>query len=82
MAEAHTKQRYCGFFNNILAEAEIIRVVWPPRPWRNHNSIELFLLELIPGNLVILHNERRLLANFSKQMNEIIGKRVVVIYDY
>ena len=26
MTEAHTKQRHSGFFNNILAEAEIIRM--------------------------------------------------------
>ena len=81
MTEAYTKQWHGGFFDSILAETEIIRMVWPARPWRNHNSIELFLLELIPGNLVVFHDEWWLLANFSKEMNKIISKRVVVIYD-
>src|SRR5215475_11385042 len=81
MADAHTQQRHLRFFNDILAETEIIRLIWPPRPRRNHNSIELFFLQLIPGNLVILHDEGWLLANFGKEMNKIISKRVVVIYD-
>ena len=81
MTEAHTKQWYLGFFDGIPAEAEIIRMIRPPGTWRNHNSIELFALELVPGNLVILHDERRLVANFSEEMYEIVSERVVVIDD-
>jgi hypothetical protein len=82
MTEAHAKQRYLGFFNDIPAEAEIIRSLWMTGPGRNHDPIELLLLELIPGNLVILHDERNFVANFSKEMNEIVGERVVVIDDH
>src|SRR5262249_34836948 len=82
MTAAHAQQRNLRLFNRIFAETEIIRLILPPRPRRNHNSIESFFLELVPGNLVILHDEWRLLANFGKEMNKIISKGVVVIDDY
>jgi hypothetical protein len=81
MTEAHAKQRHRGFLDCILAETEIIVALRISGARRNHNSVELLLLELIPGDLVVLENERRLLANFGKVMNEIISKGVVIIYD-
>src|SRR4051794_29722437 len=82
MTETHAKQRHIGFFNNVRAETEVIRLLWMTRSWRDHYSVELLLLELIPGNLVIFHDERRLVANFCKEMNEIVSERVVVIDDH
>jgi hypothetical protein len=82
MTEAHAEQRHRGFLDGSPAETEIIGALRISGARRNHNSVELLLLELIPGNLVVLENEWRLLANFSKVMDEIISEGVVIIDDY
>ena len=79
MAEAHAEQRYVGRGDGVGADAEVLRLVGPAGPGREHDVVVVPLGELRPRGAVVAHHERLVAVGLRQQLEEVVGERVVVV---
>src|SRR3990172_5948512 len=77
MAKTNTEDRNfsCKFLYNINRYASLLRVAWPRR---YYNLIGLETLYLLYRNFIITIHPH-ILTQFTKRLNEVVGKGVVVV---
>src|SRR6476646_10679123 len=77
MAKAHAEDRHLwsGAGDELEADSGAI---WIARSGRQHDGLRRFRQHLIDGDLVVAVDARRR-AQFPEEMNEVVGKAVVVV---
>src|ERR1700730_15485493 len=79
MAWTDTKHRYsrAEMADNVVADPGVI---WCTRPRRNTNSLRLHLFDFFNRSLII-SSDSYLRTKFSKMLNQVVRKRIVIIDD-
>src|SRR5881394_153361 len=79
VAKANAKQRRGRTAERLSADAEVVSSVGPPRPRRDDHVVELELRQLRPAGLVVADDQRLLTVRLRQQLEEVVGKGVVIV---
>jgi hypothetical protein len=80
VTEADTERRKTAFAENIGTYAEVVVRVRASRSWRYDHGIDSLLGPRAPS-CVVMNNDRRLACDLGQELEEIVGIRVVIIYE-
>ena len=77
--EADAEHRHLGAAQDLERDAGVPRMLGPSGPGRDHDVVRMQRGEVVPGQLVVAHDDRLLAVDLAEEMEEVEGVGVVVV---